>query len=116
MHGQRRSSNSTTRHLVTGFGGAAGVQLGDEELPASAVVLAMGPWTGKAAEWLPGVPRIYGQLGHSVVLKAEHPLSSHCFFVGHNDKDGKPAEPMQSVTFPGSSTRQSPGIRPAPCS
>ena len=68
------------------------MQLGSESLPASKVVLAMGPWTGLASRWLPGVPPIMGQLGHSVVLQAQHPLSSHCFFVNHSGPgmDGAP--------------------------
>ena len=71
----------------------AGVQLGEESLPASKVVLAMGPWTGLASRWLPGVPPIVGQLGHSVVLQAQHPLSSHCFFVNHSGPGMEGAQP-----------------------
>ena len=57
-------------------------------MPASSVVLAMGPWTGLARQWLPGIPPIVGQLGHSIVLQADHQLSSHCFFVDDASKDG----------------------------
>ena len=58
--------------------------MGEETLQTSRVVVAMGPWTSVASQWLPGIPPIMGQLGHSVVLQAQQPLSSHCFFVNHS--------------------------------
>jgi glycerol-3-phosphate dehydrogenase len=33
----------------------------DEELPADAVVLAMGPWTDAARAWLPAAPATTGR-------------------------------------------------------
>lgn len=57
-----------------------------EELPVDVVVLALGPWTNQAAQWLPGVPRIRGRLGHSVVIKPSSELSAHCLYLTHGRK------------------------------
>ncbi len=51
-----------------------GVEIkGREVLEADAVVVAMGPWTGKAQGWFPGsgLPRIRGSRAHSVVIDAK---------------------------------------------
>ena len=56
------------------------------DLPADVVVLAMGPWTNVAASWLPGVPKIRGRLGHSVVIKPSLELSAHCFYLTHSSE------------------------------
>ena len=45
-----------------------GVQLEDETLSADAVVIAMGPWSALASEWLP-LPPVYGLKGHSLVFE-----------------------------------------------
>jgi hypothetical protein len=38
-------------------------------VPADAVVVALGPWSGQATAWLPLLPAVGGQKAHSVVLR-----------------------------------------------
>ena len=59
-------------------------------LPADRVVLAMGPWTGLARQWLPQAPPISGHLCHSIVIQAADSaaLSAHCLFVNHRSRSG----------------------------
>ncbi len=58
----------------------AGVRMDGDLVPADVVVLAMGPWTLHAAKWLP-VPRLFSQLGNSIVLKSQHGLSAHALYL-----------------------------------
>lgn len=62
-------------------------------LPADAVVLCMGPWTGAARAWLPAVPPIDGQKYHSVVLQPTAPVSGHMLFTAVRMPGGKTLEP-----------------------
>jgi glycine/D-amino acid oxidase-like deaminating enzyme len=69
---------------------ARGVAVDGAELDADAVVLAMGPWTGRAAAGL-GLPRIHGLKGHSVTLAVDVP--AHALFVDYRLTDGRRLEP-----------------------
>eukprot|EP00775_Hariotina_reticulata_P005459 gene5459-5693_t len=68
-------------------------QPGVLELPADAVVLAMGPWTGAAQAWLPTAPATSGQKYHSVVLRPQQPVSDACLFTSFRTTDGRLIEP-----------------------
>jgi glycine/D-amino acid oxidase-like deaminating enzyme len=67
-------------------------------VPADAVVIAAGPWTGKLAIDLLGKD-IGGKLGveghraHSIVLKTKEELTPHCLFTSMTMEDGSMAEP-----------------------
>ena len=71
----------------------SGVQVDGEVLPADAVVIALGPWTNTLASSLQ-LPRISGQLGHSIVLKASASSSSSdaipadCLFLSWQSNSG----------------------------
>ena len=54
---------------------------------ADAVVIAMGPWSLLACQWLP-LPMIYGLKGHSVVLQTGSTVSPHALFVEYEAEDG----------------------------
>ena len=56
-------------------------------LAADAVVIAMGPWSVLAAEWLP-LPMIYGLKGHSVVFRSGAGITPHALFVECEAADG----------------------------
>lgn len=58
-------------------------------LDADAVVLAMGPWTSQVSG-VPGVPTVYGQKYHSVLLQAPRALSQAVFFQGLGDPEVYP--------------------------
>ncbi|WIA13222.1 hypothetical protein OEZ85_006814 [Tetradesmus obliquus] len=65
----------------------------EEELPADAVVLAMGPWTDAARAWLPAAPATTGQKYHSVVLRPKEPVSDTAIFTSFRTADGRSVEP-----------------------
>src|SRR5207245_2851516 len=61
-------------------GAVAGVMTADgQTLDGDAVVLAMGPWTGRMAARL-SLPRVYGLKGYSVTLAAPD-VPAHALFV-----------------------------------
>jgi len=64
-----------------------GVLIGRETLAADAVVIAMGPWSILAAQWLP-LPAIFGLKGHSLVFRTGTAISPQALFVECRDRDG----------------------------
>jgi glycine/D-amino acid oxidase-like deaminating enzyme len=76
--------------VIVRDGVAAGVRVGGADLDADAVVLAMGPWTGRVE----GVrlPRIGGLKGYSVTLAAPD-VPAHALFVDYRTADGRHLEP-----------------------
>lgn len=66
---------------------SAGVVVDGEEIEADAVVIAMGPWSGQAAKWLP-VPDITGQKYASIVLRPEEDISNHMLFLSYRTSSG----------------------------
>ena len=66
-----------------------GVLVDGERVAASAVIVAMGPWSDAAAAWLP-LPPTLGQKYHSVVLRAQRVLSQAVFFQGGGDPEVYP--------------------------
>jgi len=77
--------------VVQKDGAARGVSVDGETIEADAVVLAMGPWTGRAAGRLP-LPRISGLKGYSVTLAAAD-VPAHALFVDYRLADGRTLEP-----------------------
>ncbi|EGD78551.1 FAD-dependent oxidoreductase [Salpingoeca rosetta] len=72
-----------------------GVRLASgQELRAPKVVLAMGPWTHVAREWLRSVPDITGDKAHSIVLRPpqDSGIDATAVFIGYSDK-GKMEHP-----------------------
>ena len=70
---------------------------GDQTLPADAVVIAAGPWTGDLAVRLLGEKvgarlGVTGHRAHSIVLKTKEELSAHCLFTSMVLKDGSRPE------------------------
>ncbi|KAL1530187.1 hypothetical protein AB1Y20_001103 [Prymnesium parvum] len=70
-------------------GRVVGVSVDGEVIPTDKVVIAMGPWSDLASEWL-GIPRTYGQKYHSVLMKPERVLSQAVFFQGASDPEVYP--------------------------
>ena len=70
---------------------ARGVSVDGEALEADAVVLAMGPWTGRLATRV-RLPRIHGLKGYSVTLEAAD-IPAHALFVDYRTADGRQLEP-----------------------
>lgn len=68
----------------------AGVTVDGKVLPATHVVLALGPWTNTLATKALPLPQIAGQLGHSLVMKPSKAevLPADCLFVSWQSKAG----------------------------
>jgi glycine/D-amino acid oxidase-like deaminating enzyme len=81
---------NTVEAVTTRGGAVTGVTVDGEALEADAVVLAMGPWTGRVA----GVtlPRIHGLKGYSVTLAAGD-VPAHALFMDYRLADGRALEP-----------------------
>ncbi|HEY2996661.1 MAG TPA: FAD-dependent oxidoreductase [Methylomirabilota bacterium] len=77
--------------LLQRDGAARGVRVDGELLEADAVVLAMGPWTGRLATRL-RLPRVYGLKGYSVTLEAAD-VPAHALFMDYRTADGRHLEP-----------------------
>jgi glycine/D-amino acid oxidase-like deaminating enzyme len=62
-------------------GAIRGVRVDGDAIEADAVVLAMGPWTGRAAAWL-RLPRVTGLKGYSVILARAEAAAPERFAAG----------------------------------
>jgi glycine/D-amino acid oxidase-like deaminating enzyme len=77
--------------VVQRDGVARGVRVSGQALEADAVVLAMGPWTGRAVPGL-RLPGVHGLKGYSVTL-AGATVPAHALFVDYRTADGRALEP-----------------------
>jgi glycine/D-amino acid oxidase-like deaminating enzyme len=83
---------------VTGIGrsrdGASvqGVALEDGTIDADAVVVAMGPWSGLAAAWLP-LPPVLGDKGHSLLFDTGTAISAEALFLEAHEPGGEVLTP-----------------------
>src|SRR5688572_3763526 len=85
-----RLDTGAVEAVVTRDGAARGVTVGGETIEADAVVLALGPWTGRVG----GVrlPRVRGLKGYSVTLEGAD-VPAHALFVDYRTADGRALEP-----------------------
>jgi glycine/D-amino acid oxidase-like deaminating enzyme len=60
--------------------GVAGVEVDGERIESHAVVIAMGPWSILATQWLP-LPAIYGLKGHSLVFDTGTKVPPEALFL-----------------------------------
>src|SRR3989442_11147713 len=77
--------------IVQRDGAARGVSVDGETIEGDAVVLAMGPWTSRAARGL-RLPAVYGLKGYSVTL-AGADVPAHALFLDYRTADGRRLEP-----------------------
>jgi glycine/D-amino acid oxidase-like deaminating enzyme len=69
-------------------GAVNGVSVDGAELPADAVVLALGPWTSQAQRWM-ALPQVFGTRSASIVLAADVPAQAvFSEFVGRDRQRG----------------------------
>ncbi len=73
-------------------GSVQGVRVDGETVPADVVVIAMGPWSTRAAQGLP-LPPIHGLKGHSITLKPTEPVPAHALFTDYTTDTGERLEP-----------------------
>ena len=64
-----------------------GIEVNDEILPADAVVIAMGPWSLRAAEWLQ-VPAVFGQKSPSLVYDTGSDVPADALFLDYQEDGG----------------------------
>ncbi|MGH6897319.1 MAG: NAD(P)/FAD-dependent oxidoreductase [Geminicoccaceae bacterium] len=69
-----------------------GVIVDGEPIEGDAVVIAMGPWSVLASQWLP-LPPVYGLKGHSLIFRSGEPLSPQALFVAYEAEDGSVDSP-----------------------
>jgi len=69
-----------------------GVRVDGQIIPADAVVIAMGPWSSLAANWLP-LPPVAGLKGHSITLRPKTPVPAQALFVDYVTETGERFEP-----------------------
>ena len=73
-------------------GAVRGVSVDGTEIAADAVVIAMGPWSILAAQWLP-LPPVAGLKGYSVVLAPRAPVPAQALFVEYESASGERTSP-----------------------
>jgi glycine/D-amino acid oxidase-like deaminating enzyme len=85
----------TVTGIATESGRVVGVNLeGGELVPATVVVIALGPWTGRTSGWIPGGLRlpVTGDPAHSIVIRPEASITPHALFTKYQ-KDSKTTDP-----------------------
>ena len=76
--------------IVQRDGAARGVSVDGETIEGDTVVLALGPWTSRAARGL-RLPAVHGLKGYSVTLAGDVP--AHALFLDYRTADGRRLEP-----------------------
>ncbi|MDH3714747.1 MAG: FAD-binding oxidoreductase [Gammaproteobacteria bacterium] len=66
----------------------SGVQVDGEFVAADAVVIAMGPWSILAAQWLP-LPPVFGLKGYSITLRPRDTIAAETLFLDYEDRAGE---------------------------
>ena len=69
-----------------------GVALDGGAIEGDAVVIAMGPWSTLAAEWLP-LPAVYGLKGHSLVFDTGSNVPAEALFAEYREPTGALSTP-----------------------
>ena len=81
---------------VTGIaernGAITGVMVDGEMLAADAMVIAMGPWSILAAEWLP-LPPVFGLKGHSILFETGAEVPPEALFLEYREANGAASSP-----------------------
>ena len=64
-----------------------GIEVDASIIEADAIVIAMGPWSGLASEWLP-LPQVFGQLSPSIVYDTGKDVPADALFLEYRDPSG----------------------------
>ena len=93
MHAAIRGGVTLRKGCVEGVRTSAGgsevrgVVVDGEEIPADAVVIAMGPWSGRTLQDLP-LPPVGGLKGYSITVRPEQAVPAHALFAEYQDEGG----------------------------
>lgn len=71
---------------------AAGVEIDGEAVTGDAVVVALGPWSILATQWLP-LPAVFGLKGHSLVFDTGAQIPAEAVFLDYREPDGSVQSP-----------------------
>ncbi len=82
----------TVTGIVQADGTVTGVAVDGETLAAQAVVIALGPWSILAADWLP-LPPVYGLKGHSLVFATGNDVPAEALFLDYREASGAASSP-----------------------
>ena len=69
-----------------------GVDLDGEAIEGDAVVIAMGPWSVLAAQWL-SLPPVFGLKGHSLICDTGAAIPSEALFLEYAEATGSILSP-----------------------
>ncbi len=87
--GARHHSGAVTGVVLSGDGSAVcGAALGEEIIAADAVVIAMGPWSVLAAQWI-ALPAIYGLQSPSLVYDTGNDVPAQALFLEAYGEDNE---------------------------
>ena len=78
--------------LLRRGGNVVGVDLDGKALEGDAVVIAMGPWSVLAAQWL-SLPPVFGLKGHSLVFDTGTAIPSQALFLEYTEVTGSILSP-----------------------
>ncbi len=74
-------------------GAVLGVELDSgETIEGDAVVIAMGPWSILASNWLP-LPPVYGLKGHSLIFRTGGAIPAEALFLEYEEESGEVLTP-----------------------
>ena len=69
-----------------------GIEVDGETIAGDAVVIAMGPWSILAAQWLP-LPGVFGLKGHSLVFDTGTRIPAQALFIDYEEPSGDVQSP-----------------------
>ncbi len=72
---------------AAGSARVGGVEVDGSFIEGDAVVIAMGPWSVLAAQWLP-LPAVFGLKGHSLVFETETKVPAEALFLEYREAPG----------------------------
>jgi glycine/D-amino acid oxidase-like deaminating enzyme len=87
QHGARLRHGEVTGVVRRGEAIVEGVEVDGETIRADAVVIAMGPWSLRASEWLP-VPAVFGQKSPSLVYNTGAEVPADALFLDYQEDSG----------------------------
>jgi glycine/D-amino acid oxidase-like deaminating enzyme len=91
-HGAELRTASATGIARGADGVAQGVETEDGTIAADAVVIAMGPWSRLAGQWLP-LPPVFGLKGHSLVFETCSRIPPEALFIEYEEASGARSSP-----------------------
>src|SRR5262245_13193071 len=77
----------TVRGLVRDGAQIKGVEVDGEVIAADAVVIAMGPWSVLATQWL-SLPPVFGLKGHSLIFDTGAAVPAEALFLDYRERGG----------------------------